>query len=269
MKRFLSLLLCSAVVLWGSVTALATEQGIIQSEADISSSGGALPSTCSESDLGCLVADAAVYVLNADFSVIPGGLLTGTLEHGTVFASDILRVIPDDEVLSLYTVTIPELKTLLEYGISHLVTDDADRIIVETSAFDDFPQVSGFTWTYDVSAPVGERVLRLSIDGCEMDLSDSSVSFTLAAPSGLLERAGLSPEIVSAGFHTIRSALMDYLESLDLLTAPSSRSTAVGTSNYPLIDRIPIVAIVAACILIALLAAIPRVKQKRYFSFEK
>lgn len=268
MKRFISLLLCCIVALCSVLPASAMEQALIQSEADISSESP-LPSTCSESQLGCLAADAAVSVLAADFAVIPGGLLASTLERGSIFASDLLRVVPEDEQLFLYTITLPQLKTLLEYGLSLLVTDDADRIMVDASAFDDFPQVSGFTWTYDVSAPVGERVLYFRTNNNEVDLTDTTLRFTLAAPSGLLERAGLSPSQIPSSPHTVRSVLHAYLESLELLTAPLSRTTAVGTSSYPLVDRIPIVAIAAACILIALFASIPRIKQKSQFSFER
>ena len=268
MRRSFSLFLCGAVLLCTILSTQAAEQVIVRSDADISSAGS-LPSTCSESKLGCLAADAAVYAMGADLAIIPGGLVDGTLEHGAVFPSDLSRVIPEDADLTLYSVTLPQLKSLLEYGLSHLTTDDTDRIIIQASSFEDFPQVSGFTWTYDVSAPVGARVLYLSIDGTEVDLSDTSMSFTLAAPSAMLERAGLSLHQISTGPFTLRSSMLTYLGSLDLLSPPSSRTTAIGTANYPLIDKLPITAIAAACVLIAVLAAIPRIKQKKYFSFEK
>jgi hypothetical protein len=263
LSLFTGLALASAL----SFPAFGMETAVIQCEADLSSEDS-LPSTCAESPLGELTADAAVAVLGTDFAVIPGGDLASTLEHGSVFESDLLRVIPEDESLVVCTVTLPELKQLLEQGLSTLVTDDSDSILAEESANPDFPQVSGFSMTYDVSAPMGERVLYFKIDGHEVDLTDDSQSYTLAATAGMLRRAGLTIPETDSGY-TLRSGLLAYFGTLDSITEPDSRATAVGTSNYPLIGDFPVLALAAAAALIALFAAIPREKARKNFSFEK
>jgi hypothetical protein len=260
---FTGLALASALIL----PAACMETAVIQCEADLSAEGS-LPSTCAESQLGELTADAATTILGTDFAVIPGGDLASTLEHGSVFESDLLRVIPDDESLVVCTVTLPELKQLLEQGLSTLVTDDNDSILVEESANPDFPQVSGFTMTYDVSAPAGQRVLYFKIGDTELDLTQDSGSYTLATTAGMLSRAGLSIQETDSGY-TLRSCLLSYFGTLDSITAPDSRATAVGTSNYPLIGHFPVLALAAAAALIALLAAIPREKARKNFSFQK
>ena len=216
----------------------------------------ALPATCAESTLGSLAADAAREALGADAAIVPGGLFSGTLETGAVFDSDVLRVIPADAPLDTRTVSPAELCALLEAGISSITVGEGDRIDASASADENYPQTSGFTWKYDASAPAGERVVSIRLGGEELDLADEAAHFTLACVS----------EETTGGI-TLRGALISYLSARDSVGEPTRRATVLGTSSYPLIDRFPIAALVCGCALLFLLAAIPKMKYEKLFSF--
>ena len=252
MRRFLAMILLSA-----ALTLPAFASGVKLTQADFAfTAEGDLPATCAESTLGSLAADAAREALGTDAAIVPGGLLTGTLETGAVFDTDVLRVIPADAPLNVRTVSPAELRALLESGISRVTIGEGDRIDTSASADEAYPQTSGFTWKYDASAPAGERIVSIRLAGEELDLTSETASITLAC---------VSAENTSGV--TLRGALISYLSARDSVSEPSRRATVLGTSSYPLIDRFPIAALVCGCALLFLLAAIPKMKYEKLFSF--
>lgn len=271
--KLLRLLLISALcpLLLGPLLpqAAALEEALVQAETDFTSEQE-LPDTCTETSLGNLCADAARESCSADFALLPAGAMEGTLAHGAVFASDLERIIPQDQSLCTVSISAAQLFGLLETGVSHLVTNQAERIDPERSDWDCFPQVSGFSWTYDVSAPVGERVLSVSREGTELDPADETVQYTLVTTAQLLEGAWGNPLPATpedAGL-TLREALARYCTGRDTLSALPARATVIGTASYPLWDRFPLPALAGICLVVALLAALPRWKGEKHFSFQ-
>lgn len=263
--RLLPLALCILLLLIPSAGAL--EQPLTQAETELTAEGD-LPAACAESSLGNLAADAARSVCGADLALLPAAVLQGSLESGAVFESDLERVIPEDLPLLCGSVTPAQLKSLLENGVSRLVTDEAERIDVARSAWEGFPQVSGFSWEYDVSAPAGERVLCIWVDGQELDLDDDAAVYTLVSTADVLDGTlGYAPLSARETGDTLRGALAAYCVRQDSLAAPPSRSTTIGTANYPIFKKIPIPAIAGVCVIVALIASIPRLKQEKYYSF--
>ncbi len=249
--------LFAAALLLISLTLPALAADVRLTQADCAfTSGGDLPAACAESSLGSLAADAAREALGADAAVIPAGLLDGTIDKGAVFDSDVRRVIPADAPLETRTVSPAELCALLESGISRVTIGEGDRIDAAASAYDGYPQTSGFTWRYDASAPAGARVVSIRLGGEELDLTDETAYLTLACVS----------EENTSGV-TLRGALISYLSARDSVGEPSQRATVLGTSSYPLIDRFPIAALVCGCALLFVLAALPKMKYEKLFSF--
>lgn len=248
-------------------TVSAQTEPLTQAETELTAEGE-LGAGCSECSLGSLVADAVRGAAGTDFALVPAMCLSGTLEGGAVFDSDLQRVIPEDEALFVCAVTLPELKAFLELSVGRMVTDESERIIAETSSWEGFLQVSGFSWDYDVSAPSGKRVLHLHIDGREVDLSEDSAVYTLGVPAPLVDGTLGYPELTgeAAGL-TLRGALRDYCLAHESLSEPESRSNALGTASYPLLERLPVSAIIAACVIVALFTAIPQLKEKKHFTF--
>lgn len=252
-----------------SFPALAMESPLTQAERDFAADG-ALPAACSESVLGSLAAEAVRTVCGTDLALLPAGLFSGTLEAGAVFESDLDRLFPQDTALRTAQLSPADLKNFLETGVSHLVTGEGDRIDPERSAWAGFPQTAGFAWEYDVSAPAGSRVLSIRFQGEELALDDEGTQLTLTAPAALLDGSLGYPvfSFSDAGW-TLREALSRYLNSMDSISPLGISSTVIGTASYPLSDRLPIAAVAVACILIALISSIARLKYNKHFTFQR
>jgi len=115
--------------------------------------------------------------LRADLTCPPGGsdFCPADAPAGTITRGQVLTVLPFGNVVSTVEVTGAELKEMLEVGVGSMPEPDGG-----------FPQVSGFCFTYDITAAPGSRVtsaVRQAEDGsCSgepLDLSAGS-TYTLA-----------------------------------------------------------------------------------------
>lgn len=222
---------------------------------------------CSESALGDLLADAALEETGVQMAILPAGVMTGTLEKGAVFQSDVERVVPENAELVTVRLTVADLAALLEQGVSKLSRNESEQIDA-TSGWDGFPQVGGFSWEYDVSAPEGERLQYIRYDGQELDLTDCQSTYTVVSVPALFDGSMGYPACSFERTGTeLRQALRDYCSARDSIAVPASRSTAIGTASYPIKDRLPVMAVVIVGVLIALVASIPKWKEEKHFSF--
>ena len=193
--------------------------------------------------------------------------MTGTLEKGAVFQSDVERVVPENAELVTAWLTVADLAALLEQGVSKLSRNESEQIDA-TSGWDGFPQVGGFSWEYDVSAPEGERLQYIRYDGQELDLTDCQSTYTVVSVPALFDGSMGYPACSFERTGTeLRQALRDYCSARDSIAVPASRSTAIGTASYPIKDRLPVMAVVIVGVLIALVASIPKWKEEKHFSF--
>lgn len=277
LRRRISLLLAILILsLALSPAASAIEKPLTQLQSELTSEG-TLPADCSESTLGDFLADAVLEISKILSSqsgemlvILPARCMTDKLEQGSVFSSDLERVIPEDEALVSVRLSPAQLAELLETGVSHLVRDESERIDADQSGWEGFPQVAGFSWEYDVSAPVGERVQYITVNGSEIDLTDTESRFIVISTADLFDGSLGYPSYESAqptGIHLRQSAEL-YCAGLETVSKPDSRSTAIGTASYPITGKIPVLPIAGICIIAALISAIPRLKQKKYYSFE-
>lgn len=266
-RGFFPLLLTALLILSICVTgAAAIEKPLTQAQSDFTAEG-ALGAGCSESALGDLLADAALEETGAQMAILPAGVMTGTLEKGAVFQSDVERVVPENAELVTARLTVADLAALLEQGVSKLSRNESEQIDA-TSAWDGFPQVGGFSWEYDVSAPEGERLQYICYDGQELDLTDCQSTYTVVSVPALFDGSMGYPACSFERTGTeLRQALRDYCSARDSIAVPASRSTAIGTASYPIKDRLPVMAVVIVGVLIALVASIPKWKEEKHFSF--
>ena len=117
--------------------------------------------------LGSAAADAARLSAGTDFAILNGGDFEGNLPPGEADWQRIRGVFSNDRELAKVSVTAAELWQILEHGVSKAVLNEELKIDREASEFDGFPQVSGFKFCYDMSAPVGERVYSVTADNGE------------------------------------------------------------------------------------------------------
>ncbi len=121
-----------------------------------------------ESALGNLFADAIRESRKADFSIINGGSIRGNSSYdaGTMLIrKDIQKELPFGGKVSVVDITPAELKQVMEHSLSSVEALSGR-----------FLQISGFEVAYDLSNPVGARVVSITSDGRPL-LKDS---YTLA-----------------------------------------------------------------------------------------
>lgn len=222
-----------------------------------------------ESVMGDACADAVRIAANADFAIVPGGAFRANLEPKPCTFADVCAVLAEpEEPLAVATLTASELAAMLEAGVSHIVLDEKESVDRESSAFGGFPQVSGFTFTYDASAHPGERIMHIRADGGELDLTDESVFYTVAAPESLFRGAYGYPEHEARSVgKTLAEALADYIAAGtgDGYTG-EGRITAVGCTDYNIVNHFPLVLCVLAAIVIWLGARLWKFKYSDRFT---
>jgi 5'-nucleotidase len=134
-----------------------------------------------EMPLGNLVADAYREAAAAEIAVANGGDIRSDLLAGIITNGDVISILPFGNTLMVKTVTPALLRTVLENGVSGIVTDDQGNIDHEQSSQGRFLQVSGFSFCYDPSLPAGRRVLWITLDtGKSLSLFDEITEISLA-----------------------------------------------------------------------------------------
>lgn len=183
------------------------------------------------------IADAMRAVAVTDIAILNGGDVVHNLEGGEVTWRDIQGLFAVDQPLAVTTLTGAELRELLELGVSHAAVDMSDETLdAQASAFEGFPQVSGFKFHYDPSAPVGERIVELTLtDGTEIG---ADMTLTLCATEEMLSGGYGYParEWESTGL-TQAQALAAYIGGGTLKTPAAGRITCIGVSGRFAVSR--------------------------------
>lgn len=207
---------------------------------------------CYESSLGNAVADAVRISLGSDVAIIPGGDLAIGLVPGKATYDEIKNVFAEDREIAMTRVTIKELRQILERGLSNITLDESERIDEHLSAYDGFPQISGFTLYYDVSAPPGERVYQLLIQGERVDLDSDTQTVTLGSTAHMLKGGYDLPPVddVTASELTLSDVMLRYIVNGLNEYSPAERRMHVrggfdaGLSEYMPIIIFPIITVI-------------------------
>lgn len=115
-----------------------------------------------ETNLASFVADAYRKATGAEIALINGGSIRSdsVLRPGPLTRRDVLAIHPFPGSVVSIEVTGAELRQALESGVSRSA---------EESGPGRFPQVSGIQYAFDVCRPVGDRVVRVSVNGEPLD----------------------------------------------------------------------------------------------------
>lgn len=197
------------------------------------------------STLGYALADGVREALDTQVALVWGGEIADCqLAAGTQTEESVSAAIARDDVLAVGTVTPKELRTALEAGVAHIQVDsDLNAILHEESEFDGFPQVSGISFLYDVSAPVGQRILWIRLEGeGKLDLEDDTTDLTLAAPVGLFQGENGYPALDTYQVTelTLSQALAQLVsEGITQRYGSETRMTVAGCDEAAIIRQIP------------------------------
>lgn len=199
-----------------------------------------------QTDIGYLVAEAYRTAVGADICIANGGDIRSDLVKGAITYGDLITILPFFNTLQVKAVTPKILKAVLENGVSYLTVGKDGKVDPSKSASGRFPQVAGFSFTYDPSLPVGERILSITLDGGkELDFDDDKTLITLGASSFVLSGGDdyemlTDLEILHESGFTADQALIDYMNG-NKITADyfkknnSDRSVMVSASEIEII----------------------------------
>lgn len=189
-----------------------------------------------ECPVGDYVADALRQQTGAQAALIPSGLLKNALVGDlSVTEQDVTDLLYRDEAVYVYGLTVPQLKSLLEDSVSRWQLTEKETLDPEASAYEGFLQISGITMTADATAPVGDRVIGLKLDGEPLDLTDETATVTVALPESMAPEAeGRKAE------QSMNAMLRDYIVSQGVVTLEDTdRIKVIGAHARDIISVIP------------------------------
>lgn len=217
-------------------------------------------------ELGCTVADAVREAAGTQIALVNWGDIQNDLNQGTVNASQISRVFSQDRPLATATVTPAALYGMLEHAVSQIQVDPATEQVAEgTEAFDGFCQVSGLFLRYDASAPVGARVMEITLeDGRTLSPEDGTTVLTLAATEYMLTGGyGFAPVDCTPLNFSLSDALADYVSLCRALPeGETERITLIGARNNLIAGRFPRGLLISGLVLLTLFLGVTGIRAK-------
>jgi 5'-nucleotidase len=264
-QKLLSLLCCLTLIASLTGTAVAAGQQVVGELEQAPKSYLTQTPYLTQCELGCVVADALRQSTGAQIALVNVGDLVNDLNQGEVTWEDVSNVFAQDKTLAVAEVTGEQLFALLNHGVSSIQVDDHTEQIVEgTEVFDGFCQVSGFAFRYDASAPVGERIVSVTLeDGTAVE---EGTTLTLAATEDMLSGAYGFPALEhESRTQSMTQALAEYLAGHTRLPQrETDRITIIGARQNPIVGMFPRGAMVGSLVLLMAFLVVTGLRAKRY-----
>ncbi|MEG2457104.1 MAG: 5'-nucleotidase C-terminal domain-containing protein, partial [Clostridia bacterium] len=105
-----------------------------------------------ETNLGNFATDAMRVYGEADLAFTNGGGIRDNIKKGEITKKHLVTVFPFGNYVVTKEVSVPVIKQMLEHGIKGY-----------PSASGGFPHISGFSFTFDFTRPVGSKVTSITI----------------------------------------------------------------------------------------------------------
>lgn len=161
---------------------------------------------CQESELGDLTTDALRWRTGTDIAIINSGTLREDLPAGNVTRGDILAIFPFGNVVYTKEVTGKIIREILEHSVFGY-----------PATFGGFLDVSGMSFAFDPSQPVGHRVSNILIGGVPLDENKTytitSTDFLFAGGDGYDMLKDLK---VTGQYGTCEEVVADYLNQVGM-----------------------------------------------------
>lgn len=135
-----------------------------------------------ETNIGNFIADAYRNAANSDVALVNGGSIRADLTYnvGDLTKRDVLSILPFNNPIVKIEITGKTLRETLEHGVARSAAS-------EDNEPGRFPQVSGMSFKFDTTKPIGNRVGEILIGGQPLD--DTKI-YTLATSDFLVSRGG-------------------------------------------------------------------------------
>lgn len=212
-----------------------------------------------ECPLGDYTADAVRAGTQAQIALIPAELLDSTLVgDGAITEADLQASIPRDCGVQVCTLSGPELKALLEDSASRWTLTERETLAPEASVYGGYLQISGCSVTLDASAPAGDRVVSVAVDGEPVPLEDEGWSVTAAIPDTL----GISGDQASG---SLRDMVRNYMVSEGAIALPEGeRVRVIGAHQREIISYFP-PGMIGVLVVIFALAGVLSMRRKQAY----
>ena len=174
-----------------------------------------------ETNLGNLVTNAMLEETGADCALTNGGGIRASIDPGYITKGEIITVLPFGNYIITKSLTGAVIKEALEHG---------------TAAYPDaagmFPHIGGMTFMIDVSRPVGDRIVNLTIGGEPVDLE---VEYILAT-NDFMAAGGdgydmLNVETVNE-FDALDEAVISYISAREVIAPTRENRVLAVDSGY-------------------------------------
>ena len=174
-----------------------------------------------ESELGNLAADALRWRTGADIAVINGGGLRADLPAGNVTRGDIMSIFPFGNTVQKAEIRGAAIREMLEHSVFGY-----------PATFGGFFDVSGATFVFDPSQPVGHRVSEIFIGGAPLE--DNKI-YTITATdfqfSGGDDYTMLKGLKIVGEYDTCEQILADYLNQVGMSGIETGRITNLSEAQ--------------------------------------
>ena len=256
---FAAALLC---VTAASAAPIASSKGAMSPRVTSQSYGARLQETA----LGGFVADAMRASAGADIAIECGGHLVKALPGGSITEADVRAVFSGDLELAAVELAASQLFDLLEYAVSYAQIDDSEQLDRDTG-FDGFPQISGFSFEFDVSQKAGKRLRGIVLDDGTELTRDSARIIRAVVPADMLDGSlgfsmleGLPYEVVGRQGDT----LVSYVAAQGEIQPPATdRITMLGAEGETLYQSLKVGTWLPYAILLILLFRLPWRSRRR------
>jgi 5'-nucleotidase len=141
-----------------------------------------LSSRTKETNIGNFIADSYRNAVGADIGFLNGGSIRADLTYnpGTLTMRDVLSILPFNNPVVKVELSGKLLREVLEHGVARSGAN-------EDNEPGGFPQVSGISFKFDTTKPVGERVSDIFVGGKPFD---ETKTYTLATSDFLVSKGG-------------------------------------------------------------------------------
>lgn len=135
-----------------------------------------------ETNIGNFIADAYRNAANADVALVNGGSIRADLTYnpGILTKRDVLSMLPFNNPIVKIEITGKTLRETLEHGVARSAAN-------EDNEPGRFPQISGMSFKFDTTKPVGSRTSEIMVGGKPLD---ENKTYTLATSDFLVSRSG-------------------------------------------------------------------------------
>ena len=180
-----------------------------------------------ESELGNLCADAFKWRTGADIAAINGGGMRSDLPAGDITRGDIMAIFPFGNTIQVVEISGKAIREMLEHSV-----------FAYPASFGGFLDVSGVTFDFDPTQPVGQKVSNIRIAGQPLD---EGKIYNMASNDFLFvggdDYEMLKDLKVVGEFETCEEVLADYLNKVGMNGIEVGRIKLL--KDVPIPDELP------------------------------